>query len=857
MSAPGIASAQEMLINAGFDGRAANGIATGWKDNSGWADVDVKYDLDNDSVLGSSQHIRCQRVASGALQFVQPNVSLVKGQGYRISIWIKGTLDGPLEIMLRKRGAPYTTYARKVFRISDQWKKYEFIATVGENDPGAFFMVRFAGSAEIWLDNASLQPVSVAAATPPEERNLIANGSFEVGLDRWAVNVREIGGYRNEMQIAFADVRPSIEIGDMPHGTRAMHIDVPPHGAIAITTPPFKVIPGYNYTVSLWLKAEHSHEVSVKLKSFGHGAHVMQGRRFKVGPQWRRYQFTSAVPANAGDQYILLIESKVADGVSIDGVQVTAGKNGQFTPSSPIEVGFSRKSESPIFYKNESALLELCIAEYESSMKQDYTLEVRSTDFFGAELELVKQKITPLEGSVDCRSISHPSDRTGYFRISAKISRESDVLDQATMAIGVVPNPSIQPSEASPFGGHARFSPASLKAVKMLGVSWLRMHPPLGTKWFVVEPEKGRFKFIDEPIRYAKDQGFHILGSLDSTPRWASSAPSNLKSELADGFRAYPPTQMSDWENYVTNTVGHYKGVIDHWEIWNEPDSGGFFKLRGIAEEKRKPGEYVKLVKTAYQAAKRANPGSVVVGGVGTGRPPLRWIEKLVDRDILDYLDVLSFHYYTDGRPGDALDVPTSKRVDEIRALVTAQGRTDMRYWETESGLALEVCSDDAKDEGNEYCAGSHEAVAFITRSYFAWLSSGVERWFFYHMFFPDRTDRTTLAGFFEWDRSPKPLAIGYAIMSSLLSETTYVESIDRNDGVAGIKFSGDDKYITAYWVKDWGDKVPHMISLASDPHARQTKILNVMGIEEASFDRDQTIDVEVGRIPIYRVDVF
>ena len=119
----------------------------------------------------------------------------------------------------------------------------------------------------------------------------------------------------------------------------------------------------------------------------------------------------------------------------------------------------------------------------------------------------------------------------------------------------------------------------------MLGVSWLRMHPPLGTKWFIVEPEKNRFQFIDQPIQYAKKLGFHILGSLDTTPRWASSAPNHLQNEKAQGYRAYPPEDISDWEHYVSQTVAHYKGVIDHWEIWNEPDSGGFFKLNGLPYE--------------------------------------------------------------------------------------------------------------------------------------------------------------------------------------------------------------------------------------------------------------------------------
>lgn len=852
-----VCASQEMLRNPGFDARMLSDIAPAWKDNSAWADVDVEYNLVSESLSGTAQHIVCNSIASGAVQFVQPNIRLAKGQGYKIAVWAKGSLDGPLEIMLRKRGSPYTTYARKAFRISNRWKRYEFAATVGEDDPGAYFMVRMTGSGEIWLDKASLRPAPKPVSVASGHGNLVANGSFEIGLDRWAAQVRETGGYRHEMSIAYADVRPTIVEGEVPHGTRALHVDVPPHGNFVLTTNGFMANPGGVYTVSLWLKADKPRKVRLALKNLGHGANVVQGRKFNVTPQWKRYQFTTTVPVSGGNQYILLVQSRGVGGLWVDGAQVNSSDDEHYSPRRPVEVGFTRNAKSPLFYQSKVVNLELCVAAYEPLADDDAVLEVRSTDYHGKEELLLRKPIVLKQPERQCLKLVHPSDRTGYYKISARLDMASKPIDQASTAIGILPKPIGPPLASSPFGGHGRFSPASLKAMKMLGVAWLRMHPPLGTKWFIVEPVKGRYEFTEEPIRYAKAQGFHILGSLDSTPRWASSAPKDLRSEMADGFRAYPPTEISDWENYVTETVGHYKGLIDHWEVWNEPDSGGFFKLPGGADKARKANEYLRLVESAYKAAKAANSEAVVVAGAGTGKPPVRWLGRLVKRGVLDYSDALSFHYYSDGRPADALDIPASDRVDEVRALVASHNMPNVAYWETESGLTLDACVLGADDSSAEYCARSDEAVAFVVRNYISWLASGVERWFYYHMFFPDRTDRTTFAGFFHWDRSPKPLAIGYAIVSSMLTGADFVGMVEGAGAIVGAVFASDKRRITAYWVKEWSDESRHRFELVHDPRAQTTTIIDAMGVEVTHIEKDSKVSVEVGRAPIYRVDIY
>jgi len=89
-----------------------------------------------------------------------------------------------------------------------------------------------------------------------------------------------------------------------------------------------------------------------------------------------------------------------------------------------------------------------------------------------------------------------PSNKTGYFRLLAKVISDGKIIDSSEYAIGIVPEELVTTKAeniASPFGGHARFTDGDLKTLSRLGVKWLRMHPPLGTKWSVVEKNQRAF----------------------------------------------------------------------------------------------------------------------------------------------------------------------------------------------------------------------------------------------------------------------------------------------------------------------------------------------------------------------------
>ena len=57
---------------------------------------------------------------------------------------------------------------------------------------------------------------------------------------------------------------------------------------------------------------------------------------------------------------------------------------------------------------------------------------------------------------------------------------------------------------------------------------------------------------------------------------------------------------LAGWSAYVSAVVQHAKGRIQRWEVWNEPPN--------FTGKDQTPADYAKIVVSAYDAAKAADP---------------------------------------------------------------------------------------------------------------------------------------------------------------------------------------------------------------------------------------------------------
>lgn len=823
-----------------------------WQNNSQWADV--KVDACQEGVvegIGKVYKIECESFKGGAVQFVRfvNDFPLKRNIPYQVEIWLKGEVKSPVEVQLRQRGAPYKTYISRSFMLGSEWKKYSYVTFAPENIDEYYFMVRFLDRGTVYVGDAKLEEADDSQKEIDDNvTNLIDNGSFEVGLDRWGVLLRE-SSYYHEMPIRASNVRPTTVTRGKGSGKRSLQLSIPEHASIALTSGYFSVPQSGEYILSCYLRANTLNPMHVSLGIspyyFGQGDYTVQD--FSVGRKWKKYLIKTRLYAFEGARYFVKLESKDPGVLWVDSVQLSQKDTANFVPAKAAEAGFERR-ESNIFRLGEEIELLLDIYAYKPASVE---LQLSSTDFWGSKSVLYNQPLDLKAGEFRQVKISHPSLKTGYYRIEAELKSPKESVDVAETAIGVVPF--IQSGELvkSPFGGHVYFNKNRLREANVLGVKWLRMHPPQGTKWFIVEKEKGKFVYPDKEIKLAKDMGFAILGSLDTTPRWASSAPEEMKADSHDGYRSFMPQNIEDWKKYVANTVLHYKGIIDHWEIWNEPDSGFFHSSGG---ESQKAKDYVVLLKAGYEAAKSVNPQCVIVGGVGCKQPFDKWLEAIVREGALDYLDVISFHGYIKDETAFGDESVMRKRVEEIKEVIKKYGKGKViPVWDTESGVAFTKSSyTNIKEVFPEYPMSGTDGPGYFVRRMVNLLASGVDKWFYYSLFASNRSDRKECMGFFEWDNAPRPLAIAYAVMAALIGDKQFEKERVMGGAIYCAEFKGkNSESLKILWSENGEAVIDFDVENVSS-----AKVIDIMGNEvKKNLSGKDKIKLMISSNPLYVVE--
>jgi hypothetical protein len=274
-------------------------------------------------------------------------------------------------------------------------------------------------------------------------------------------------------------------------------------------------------------------------------------------------------------------------------------------------------------------------------------------------------------------------------------------------------------------------------------------------------------------------RGVTVAGLLQFTPAWAAARPDV-------GFRS-PPRNLDRpfddpnnyWARFVYETVKFYADRIDEWIVWNEPEfrpsdpgAGQSFTWLGTDEE------FVQLLRTAYQAAKRANP-QAVVSFPGTSywvdeqSNPRRdqFYERCLRLITADpgaaahdlYHDAVSLNLY---RAADDL-----VRVGQVFKDIQARHRAPKPLWLLELNA---MPTDDTDVPCAERFAGSpikttmEQQAAYAVQALAVAASAGYQRIGFYKMVDGDTCTEPALWGLTRDDGSRRPVAaaLGIAVRS-------------------------------------------------------------------------------------------
>ncbi len=225
-----------------------------------------------------------------------------------------------------------------------------------------------------------------------------------------------------------------------------------------------------------------------------------------------------------------------------------------------------------------------------------------------------------------------------------------------------------------------------------LGISWERDV----FSWAAIQPNgpedwKADRYFEPALLQRERDRGIEVVGVIQFTPSWAAANPTDGERSVPKNLAAPPDSANNYWARFASRLAAYYRGRIDRWVIWNEPE----FKPsdQGAGESYSWLGsdyDYYLLLKRGYQAIKAANPAATVVFAgtsywvdISMGRRP--FFQRVLDIAAADpearpngfFFDAMALNLYR--CPDDLYRIHS-----EMKAAMKSKG-IDKPIWLTET----------------------------------------------------------------------------------------------------------------------------------------------------------------------------
>jgi hypothetical protein len=289
---------------------------------------------------------------------------------------------------------------------------------------------------------------------------------------------------------------------------------------------------------------------------------------------------------------------------------------------------------------------------------------------------------------------------------------------------------------------------AALDRVVTLGVGWLR----IDAAWSEIETVRGGFDFsrVDRVVAAARDRSLSVLLILGTTASWARPTGADWNHGPTDD------TARDGFTVFAGQAARRYRGQVDAYEIWNEPN------LPGSWSPRPDPAAYLSLLTAAYRAIHDIDPDAVVVsGGTGGGRTgvdSLTWYEDLYETGLREVTDGIAVHPYPDAPVVNSGELVAARKV---RTLMNANGDTAKPLWGTETGAPT----------GGDPSISESAQAKLLTAIHDEWASiRNVGPLLYYTLNDFGGDDREAHFGLLRADGSPKP---GYAALQRWTGATS------------------------------------------------------------------------------------
>ena len=229
--------------------------------------------------------------------------------------------------------------------------------------------------------------------------------------------------------------------------------------------------------------------------------------------------------------------------------------------------------------------------------------------------------------------------------------------------------------------------------------------------WAGLEPSRGNFNWtaMDATVNAITNQNVAILHCFGWPPSWATTCSTCA------------PTNILDWDNFITAFVNRYHTRIKYLEVWNESMAGEGFYTGTTAQ-------LVQLAQHLYTITKSIDPTVTVLTPDATGGKAnmTQFYSDYFAAGGGAYADVIAFHGYCSMAGASQITYPEEILgiVGNLKAAMNAYGQGSKPIFCTEGDWGTEGSG------GN--CPTTDDCVAFMARHYLLQWSLGVSSYAWY-----------------------------------------------------------------------------------------------------------------------------
>jgi hypothetical protein len=835
------AAEEGRVYNGSFTQTAAQGRAPeGWQ-TAGDKAVVQELTTERDPKRGTVARLRCTQFVAGtssshAMIAQVGHVGARNGQWYRLSFWARAAdLEaGVAQVQLVNCRSWGSAGLAGSFTPGADWQPCEFVfrATRDVKPADSRLAIHFQSTGTLWLSDVAMEETTepkrqwLPTITMAGAANVLPNSSFEfgegwgcsaTGYYGWTADVfHRIGGWdesqavhgKRSWKVTLSAAKPLMLYGGY------LRLAEPVRGLELAHAGWVRVTPGQPYVFSIYVKSDRAGTpVHVSLKE-PENWRLRNQQMVLIGPQWQRLQ-TSYAPQGEFVRGSVSFELPKGDNgertLWIDAAQLERGTSASpYHPRTAIEAGIETGVAGNIFTDPSKGLCFELRAWNDGQVAQPLRGRLRVTDFWGRTAWEEKPNLVVGPGQSAQRRYAVLAGRHGFFRIHWE--PEGGLAQSVRCAL-------IEPGDEgdSIFGFNHEFAEDFLQPLaQQAGMRWWR---DWSTEWNAVQPKEGAaFDFHAQDVqinRVLEQKGRALVLLPFPSAEWAAAVPPAtarwLAGQRAKGLLlpaqqrqvvgACKPARLDDFAQYVRATVKHNQGRITHYEILNE-SLYTQYSLTSNNNGYQMP-DYLDMLRTAYQAAKAADPKCRVVGGIACG-PDSRWETQFIEQGGLRWCDVTNYHLYPGRQRVESMEKLFKARWDQMQQRGEAKP-----IWVTELGLYAE--DDPASipvhfgDSAMENAARPDERTASIDLVQLSTVmfAHGVRKVFFHAATCEGFHKSSSGNMMFEYGGAPRKMYVAVAVMARLLGpDFQFVRKWDQPEWLQAYEFRGRGRTVVIAWTR-------------------------------------------------------